>query len=46
MVGGVHDQKQGVKMAEHELAFDGNRVATKRGVPVYRSIQAFLRQTV
>jgi hypothetical protein len=36
MVGGVHDQKQGVKMAEHELAFDGNRVATKRGVPVYR----------
>jgi hypothetical protein len=36
MVGGVHDQKQGVKMAEHELTFDGNRVATKRGVPVYR----------
>src|SRR5271165_3661022 len=36
MVGGVHDQKQGVKMAEDALTFDGNRVATKRGVPVYR----------
>ncbi len=23
-------------MAEHELTFDGNRVATKRGLPVYR----------
>lgn len=26
MVGGVHDQNQGVKMAENELAFDSNKV--------------------